>query len=122
MAAFPHAHPTSIPISSVEAAIVKTESAKIGGNMTATITQKNEACPIVSDGLLETISTNVAASAMQHRNQVFSVLRERSAGITHENAPGSPFLWVLAGGFSEPLEDMEKRRERSVVVVEEKLT
>jgi hypothetical protein len=59
---------------------------------------------------------------MQHRIQVFIVLRERSAGMTHEKAPGSPFLWTLAGGFSESFEDIEKGGDGSVMVVEKKLT
>lgn len=28
--------------------------------------------------------------------------------MTQEKAPGSPFLWTLAGGFSESFEDIEK--------------
>jgi len=86
-----------------------------------TYTQKNDACPIVSDVLFDTMSTNVAASAMQHRIQVFSVLRERTAGMTHEKAPGSLFLSTLAGGFSASFEDIEKGGERLVVVVEKQL-
>ena len=121
-----------LPKSSVVAAIIKTERAKVGGSITATIldlegsicmcpdwkvnrcnwthTQKNDVCPMMSDGLLDTISTNVAASAIQHRNQVFSVRRERSAGMTHEKTPDS-FLWTLPGGFSAPFDDIVKREK-----------
>ena len=66
--------------------------------------------PIVLDGFLATISTTVAANAMQHRNKVFRVLRERSAGMIHEKAPG-PLLWTLVGGFFAPFESIVEEFE-----------
>ena len=109
MAAFPHAHPSSMPSNSVIAATRNTENASDGGSITATIlhfksaltqpkntflyTEKKAACPIVSDVFLETINIVVAANATQHRIHVFMVRLDLNASATHANGPGGASVW-----------------------------